>query len=559
MRPRRRLLAPLALVTGGLALAPAAHAAPYTVWSCANGSGGDLTIGDWGAAGESPNTIGDFCAPNNPRPHGFGAGVRTGASTPGPTGIGWRLAAPPGTKVTQLDLWWLRNAKTTPAPGRVEIYAGPSIFQNDNGSFGVFPPTQENRLAEANHERFGGLLAPGLELRTWCLSGCNAPASGDAPASFFVFRSQVRFEDQKAPTGSVTGLANATRITGPTPVVVNGADEGSGVRELSLRVDGQTVQRETGTGACADVDTSNGDPFEYNRTAPCPGSTTAQLTLNPAQLGDGAAHTVSVVVTDASGQASTIASARVAGPAPDGFAGGPTGFVNPDLDLAGPGAPNGTNAGPAKATLAYAIRRGRRTRFARTRVVRASTKALIRARLTGAGGQPIAGARVWRAEAVREGRWRIVGMPLVTSKTGRISSRLPSRRPSRDVRVVYFPSTGSNVNFASSDRRLVVRAATSIRLNRRTYRNRGVARFGGRISTRPLGGRREVILQARTGRSWQTFKRVRATTRGTWKARYRFRRTRRATRYRFRAVVPSQSGYSYATGRSRTATATVRP
>jgi hypothetical protein len=58
-------------------------------------------------------------------------------------------------------------------------------------------------------------------------------------------------------------------------------------------------------------------------------------------------------------------------------------------------------------------------------------------------------------------------------------------------------------------------------------------------------------LQVRRPGSWQTFKVVNTHKGGRFGFRYRFTRTTRRQRYRFRAFVPAQSGYPYAAGRSK--------
>ena len=42
------------------------------------------------------------------------------------------------------------------------------------------------------------------------------------------------------------------------------------MRELTLRVDGNVVQRVAGGADCTDADPSNSDPLEYNLMKPCP-------------------------------------------------------------------------------------------------------------------------------------------------------------------------------------------------------------------------------------------------------------------------------------------------
>ena len=71
---------------------------------------------------------------------------------------------------------------------------------------------------------------------------------------------------------------------------------------MTLRVDGNVVQRLAADAGCADVDPSNADALEYNLMQPCPSTRTGQLTLTAAQLPDNEPHQVTAVATDAAGQ-----------------------------------------------------------------------------------------------------------------------------------------------------------------------------------------------------------------------------------------------------------------
>jgi hypothetical protein len=132
-----------------------------------------------------------------------------------------------------------------------------------------------------------------------------------------------------------------------------------------------------------------------------------------------------------------------------------------------------------------------------------------------------------------------------------VSGRLPSHWPSRDVRLVYFPYSDSSESVQSPSRRLVVRASTTIQLDRARYRNGDTVRFFGRITTRPLIRHKSVYLQVVVRGHWRTFATTRADVQGRWTLRYRFTATKRLTAYRFRAVIPTDEGYPWATGHSR--------
>jgi hypothetical protein len=75
--------------------------------------------------------------------------------------------------------------------------------------------------------------------------------------------------------------------------------------------------------------------------------------------------------------------------------------------------------------------------------------------------------------------------------------------------------------------------------------------FRGRLATLPVpAGGKLIELQAYVSGRWQTFTTTRSDQAGRFQAAYRFQRTRGTQRYRFRARIPSEAGYPFATGAS---------
>ena len=271
---------------------------------------------------------------------------------------------------------------------------------------------------------------------------------------------------------------------------------------------------------------------------------------------DNEPHQVTAVATDAAGQDTVLSSARAALAAPGSFYDPKNGFYNPDLRVEGSDKANGSNAGTStKLTLGFV--RGRRT--AKRRTVRYSTPARIRGRVTTAGKKPVRGARVWLASRVRSGQWRIARKPLITSRNGVVSARLPARSPSRKVRLVYFPSTNSNTDARSPSGDLRVQATTTIQSDQGGYRNGDTLTFTGQVIKKHLIDKKSVYLQAIVRGKWRTFATTEADSQGRWRMTHRFEATRRPTRYTFRAVVPAQTGYDWATGHSRSVRVLVTP
>jgi hypothetical protein len=284
-------------------------------------------------------------------------------------------------------------------------------------------------------------------------------------------------------------------------------------------------------------------------------------------LATAGAHTVSVVAHDAAGNGATLLSNRVLvaaalldGPPPAGrFDAARNLFFNPDVNVSSAARPNGINAGPANVSLAFVThrvvrRKGRLRRTARLskrRTVGYSTSVRLRGRLTTPTGQPIALARVYRATSVAGGPWTLSTKPLVTSKTGRVSVRLPAHAPSRRVALVYFPATSSNASSRSNACLLGVRAPVSLTLSRRSVPRGSRVSVAARIRAGIRPGATVIgALQLHQGRSWRTIRQLRFAPRGHGRARTALR-LRVPAVYRLRVRVSAQPGLRYTSGASR--------
>ena len=577
----------VAVVVGSAGLvigpAPTAHAASYTVWACANGSGAPLDVGSWtrnvdATLADAQATCGEPSAP-------AGAMLASARATSGARagGAGWVLATAKGTRITALDVWWSWQVPPASAGGAIRVYALGNPFVDPTGAVDPFDgkgrcctdsafvnlkvgafgmPTTSNPaagLADINHQSFpklrtlDGAGTPIVGLSAACVTGCT---SNELVALFQAYRVKAVIGDPTPPTGKADGLRDGLRVGLASPIDATASDTGGGVRELTLRVDGNVVQTVPGGGDCHDVDPSNSDPLEYNLAQPCPSTLAGRLVLNAAQMPDSASHDVTAVATDAAGQNKILSSARVALAAPHGFYDPKNGFYNPDLNVADARKLNSPHADPnAKLTLAF--ERGHRS--VRSRTVRYSTAARIRGSVKTRRKKPVAGARVWLATRTSAGDWQISGKPLTTSRKGTVSTRLPARMPSRDVRVLYFPYSDRNDVRTSPRRDLRVQATTTIQSDQGGYRNGDTLVFTGRVIKKGLIANKSVYLQAIVRGKWRTFETTQADSKGRWQMTHLFEATRRPTRYTFRAVVPSQTGYAWATGHSRSVRVLVTP
>lgn len=575
----RPLAVPLGLLAALACAAPTAHAATYSVWSCADAQNKPLSTGDFSPATAGTQALAtSTCGANvtGSTPGNMQAAAGGGPGQPD-TGVAaaWSALAAPGTKISGLDVWWT-NSASVQIPGRISIITstGP-LYARDAGSFGnVALPFEDG-----NRQTFTGLAADSAALVASCLSGCARPDRAIA-ALFNAYRVKLTVSDTTAPTGEASGTTDGMSLPGPVTLQARAADVGGGVRDLQLLIDGNVVDAKQAGGACADINPTSGDANEYAVMRPClaqlpaAAEPLATFTLTPAMLATAGAHSVAIVAHDAAGNPGTLLSHTVSvapalldGPPPASrYDAGRDLFFNPDVDVASAARPNGLNAGPAAVSLSFVVKRtvrvkGRARRvktFTRRRTVSYNTAARMRGRLIGPNGQPIVGARVYRATSVAGGPWTLNAKALTTSKTGRVSVLLPARSPSRRVQLVYFPSTDSNASSRSKPRLLAVRAPLSLGLSRRNVPPGSRVNVTARIRAGIRPGATVLgALQLRQRGRWHTIRQLRFGPRSNGVARTALR-IRTPSAYRMRLRVSAQAGLRYTTGVSRTRILRVR-
>lgn len=250
------------------------------------------------------------------------------------------------------------------------------------------------------------------------------------------------------------------------------------------------------------------------------------------------------------------------------------------VDLAGNERSTDTNADGKAARIALPVRvrtrlavgrvkrvRSRRRRggkrvYRRILVIRPRAKfgrtVRLSGRLTTPGANPLPDRDVDVLEqlALPGAPWRQIAT-VRTSRTGRFSYRA-LRGASRTLRFRYAGTV--KIRGRSSDVRLLVKAVTSLRANRRAVVNGEDVVFRGRLKGGPLPPTSKLVqLQAFSRGRWLTFATPRADpASGLWAYRYRFAATRGRVRYRFRARVPREGSYPFETGTSRVTRVTVR-
>lgn len=367
----------------------------------------------------------------------------------------------------------------------------------------------------------------------WLGVGCVGPSScgavaGDA-GKLAVHAADIHLEDPYPPefVGAPQGaLVSGGAVSGIQTVSLVGHDRGGGVREAIAEIDGREVARgvlDDNGGACRPP---------YTQVVPCKLDARGALAIDTTRVPDGR-HELRLRLTDATG-----ANVGALGPLPIETRNG--------CERAPRSSAYRVSAGVATSS------RGR-TRTSRTLSYGRSSR--LRGQLRRANGSPVAGAtlcvisrpRMSRAQTDFEGRVR-------TDSRGRYSMRLKAG-PSRDVYVVHRADEASSVDRV----RVNVRAAVTLKPERRWLRNGQLLALEGRVRGRPIPERGALLeLQARRPTGWQTFRVTRTRSNGRFRARYRFSRTTGVQRYRLRARVSDQASYPYEVGSSRLVTVYVR-
>lgn len=361
-----------------------------------------------------------------------------------------------------------------------------------------------------------------VQFHSWlrCVApGAGQPCgrAGDDSAHAYVRGLYLRTEDRSVPVLSLSGgslLADPV-VRGARGLDFSAFDFGSGIRKVFVEANGALVS--TDIRNCAVV-----DGFA-TALSPCPLSTSEPTSVNSAAAAFATGpNTVTACVEDL---------------ALDGAANRACERRQVWVDNACPGSPVGGGT-----TLAAGFAPG-----GATGVTRSDKRGLIRGSLSGFAG-PLAGATVCALTQTHiDGAPIVVGSTATTAADGSYALELPPG-PSRNVFVHYV--SGDSV-VARHGLVLAAPARPTLRVRPRHRARRGKRlHFDGELPA-PACFDRVVKVQARIGkRRWQVFRTDRADESCRFSARYKLRATERAKLYRFRALVPQQSGYPYLRGTS---------
>jgi hypothetical protein len=356
-------------------------------------------------------------------------------------------------------------------------------------------------------------------------------------------------------------LASASSVSGKASLLFTAEDEGSGVRDAVVSVDGTPLaptQLDGNGGRCVDLGGAADGLPGYEYMQPCAPVVSGDVQLDTTSLSNGV-HRVTVAVDDAAGNATTVLDRQIdVANAVLATAGGAAGTSGLSVGVGG-GSVAGASIGLAPATpngspaSSPALLTARWSATAKTAYAgRWGHGAGIVGRLTTPSGAPIVGATI-EASAICTSQGataRTIGTPR-TGPDGRFSLRLSPRSSSERIALVYRAHAGDAAPAATSALTLTVPAHLSLRVAPHVSRVHGTIRFGGVLAGAPMpAGGKQLALQARSpGQPWRTFQLISTDGLGRYKASYRFRLPGPIV-YRFRAISPHEADFPFGRGAS---------
>lgn len=199
-------------------------------------------------------------------------------------------------------------------------------------------------------------------------------------------------------------------------------------------------------------------------------------------------------------------------------------------------------------------RHGRRVRYLATKMrLRYGHRTRLQGRLSDKDNKSMAATPVGVSELldVPGATWQPV-RTVQTDNDGRLRFRTAKHGASRTVRVRYEGTP--TVRPSQIDVHLSVAASSTFRTSRRSVATGHAVRFSGTLRGGHVPPGKSVLLQVRLRiggkRQWQTFASANAGANGRWTHVYKFTGAYPSARYAFRARIPSQAGYPFATGKS---------
>jgi hypothetical protein len=413
MKNRAGTMAALAaiLVLGAVG---SAGADTYTVRGCAAG---------WEAHADTGAAATDTCA--------TGGGLTAALVGPGPWEGGtfaWhRFTAPAGTRIARVTLG--RATQGMPV-GAVRTFS--YTLSADGKTIEACAPGPTDTCT-------GNLAGPydavGLDAASVLFSfGCGADDPNQCttvngqPPSATITDPHVVLRDPAAPTVTGRTVVDNGEKSGRVRLTYNAADVGGGVYRTVVRVDGKVVTADPVGGACADVDPSDGDAYEFGQPAPCPATATRGVDYDVLKL-PLAEHAVEVDVEDAAGNITPVYGPVVLPKANGDVAGGKPGSGGTGTGVNGASTPA---TGKDARLSTYFVKNHKRS-FTN----RYGSRVVIRGTLRTKSGKAVGSARLDVYHQVGGKLRQLTKTGLKTRPDGRLTLILPLNLDTRRIVIAY--------------------------------------------------------------------------------------------------------------------------
>jgi hypothetical protein len=358
----------------------------------------------------------------------------------------------------------------------------------------------------------------------------------------------IVLEQSMGPTATATGgnLTSASTLSGVADIEVTGTDPASGIFQAILQADGKTVARQiidANNGSCEPYKEEPNGTYVFLHVLPCPQAVSnVDVPFNTAQIPDGP-HQISVLISDAAGNTTTILSRSVVVENTGQYA-IQVQREQQEQALAARGTCNAECDDHASLRAADAKLTARA--FARGYVHSGLT---LRGQLLDHIGSPMKGAAIeLRQQPSYPGAQDVLIATVITNAKGDWTFRVP-QGPSRVLTVGYRAYSNDPSYAAQLQYRETVKAGVRLAAPRRARPGKSL-NFRGHLAGGyiPSGGAL-LSLEIDYGGKWREIALIRTNHRGVFSYRYTFAPIGTAT-YRFRAQVPNTTGYPFAAATS---------
>lgn len=302
-----------ALIAAG---APDAHAGRWILLSCRQPDGRPAPTDGWSAT--ATGALGPYSGASDSCASGGALTVNASGQAPQNAYAGpqWRFTAPAGSTIEG----GLLSATLSSPHGQAWVgepsdsYDGADVLANCQynlpcGSAGTLSGSFPIAHPGATHIYATAVCVGGYEGASVC------PAYGASDASLAISEAEIELSSASSPTASGFGggmLSGEARGSQSLSFTASDPD-GPGVQHVTVQADGAplyTGTPDTDDGDCTSVATINGLPA-YTSSQPCRQLESVALALQTTGLADGK-HTLTVTVSDAAGNLSTVYDAQFA-------------------------------------------------------------------------------------------------------------------------------------------------------------------------------------------------------------------------------------------------------